>query len=158
MFMADMYVLRASRDFPLGRLVGFVTIEDNPQGPGTLLSVNILRSPLAGGEHGFHLHERPHLGPKVKKGKVVIGGAAGAHWDPYNTKSHQGPYGNGHLGDLPFLTFDRRGNCIESVVAPRLLPHHFIRKSLIIHLGGDNYTDTPPNGGGKARVLGGVPE
>ena len=29
-------------------------------------------------------------------------------------------------------------------------------RALIIHLGGDNYTDNPPNGGGKARVIGGI--
>ena len=29
-------------------------------------------------------------------------------------------------------------------------------RSLIIHEGGDNYTDTPENGGGKARIACGV--
>ena len=156
MFVAEMYVLRADRDFPLARLVGEVYIEANPQGSGSLLTVNIHRAPLGQGEHGFHLHENPNLYPTVKKGKVVIGGGAGAHWDPQKTGSHQGPYGNGHMGDLPVLTFDRNGSCFQRVVAPRLMPHDFIHRALIIHLGGDNYTDHPENGGGKARVVGGV--
>ena len=156
MIAAEIYVLRANPDFPLGRLVGSVVITANPRGRGTLLAVDIHRSPLLPGPHGFHLHEFPFLFPSAKNGKVIIGGSAGGHWDPYNTKSHQGPYGNGHLGDLPFLTFDRKGSCYEEVVAPRIEPHYFIRRSLIVHLGGDNYTNTPPNGGGKARVLGGV--
>jgi len=156
MLVVEIYVLRANEYFPLGRLVGGVIINPNPMGPGTLLTVDIVRSPLKAGPHGFHLHENPSLYPSMKNGKVVIGGGAGAHWDPHRTGTHRGPEGNGHLGDLPFLTFDRRGTCYEQVYAPRLQPHDFIHRSLIIHLGGDNYTDHPPNGGGKARVLGGV--
>jgi Cu-Zn family superoxide dismutase len=124
---------------------------------GTAFYVSIITSRLGAGPHGFHVHEKPDVRPTQKpSGEVVYGGAAGSHFDPKGTGKHLGPYRNGHLGDLPFLTFDGDGNCIQTVYAPRFPYQLLPGKSLIIHLGGDNYTDHPPNGGGKARVLGGV--
>ena len=133
-------------------------IEAVPYGmSGTAFHISIIGSRLGEGPHGFHVHEHPNVAPTEKPdGEVVYGGAAGNHFDPLQTGTHQGPYRDGHLGDLPYLTFDRQGTCIQVVHAPRF-PYNLLRgRSLIIHLGGDNYTDHPPNGGGKARVLGGV--
>jgi len=133
-------------------------VEARPFGAGgTVFQVAITGSRLGPGPHGFHVHENPNVAPTQKPdGEIVYGGAAGAHYDPMETNTHLGPYRDGHLGDLPYLTFDRRGSCFQSVLAPRF-PYELLKgRSLIIHLGGDNYTDHPPNGGGKARVLGGV--
>ena len=142
-------------DLRTADLVG--SVEARPYQDGTAFVVTITQSRLKAGEHGFHIHEFPNVGPKLKpSGEIVYGGAAGKHYDPLRTDSHQGPYGDGHLGDLPFLTFGSKGECIQVVNAPHFPYEHLSGKSLIIHLGGDNYTDHPPNGGGKARVLGGV--
>lgn len=148
--MIAMYDLRTFE------MVGAVHARPHPQG-GTVFQAAIQHSTLSEGPHGFHVHEHPNVAPTEKPdGEIVYGGAAGAHFDPLDTNTHQGPYRDGHLGDLPFLTFERGGRCFDVVYAPRF-PYTLLRgRSLIIHLCGDNYTDHPPNGGGKARVLGGV--
>ena len=46
--------------------------------------------------------------------------AAGGHWDPQHTGHHLGPYGFGHLGDLPALTVTNNGDANLPVLAPRL--------------------------------------
>jgi Cu-Zn family superoxide dismutase len=136
-------------------LVG--SVEARAHRGGTAFMVIIPSSRLKAGPHGFHVHEHPNVAPSQKPdGEIVYGGAAGQHYDPMQTGSHRGPYGDGHLGDLPVLTFEAGGACFDVVHAPRF-PYAALKgRSLVIHLGGDNYTDHPPNGGGKARVLGGV--
>ena len=91
------------------------------------------------------------------EGKVVPGLAAGGHYDPENTGKHEGPFGNGHLGDLPRLVVNKQGVANIPVVAPRLKVADLKGHSLIIHAQGDNYSDIPkPLGGGGARVACGV--
>jgi len=93
----------------------------------------------------------------MKEGKTVPGLAAGAHYDPANTGKHEGPQGKGHLGDLPALTVAADGTATTAVVAPRLKMADMKGRSLMIHAGGDNYSDQPaPLGGGGARVACGV--
>ena len=58
-------------------------------------------------------------------------------------------------GDLPALTANATG-INESVVAPRLLLADVLGRALVIHEGGDNYTDDPENGGGRGRIACGV--
>lgn len=112
---------------------------------------------LPPGEHGFHLHEFPSCEPIEKDGKMIAGGAAGAHFDPDETKKHDGPEGEGHMGDLPKLIADENGNVTANVYIKKLLLVHFRAKSLVIHAGGDNYSDTPkPSGGGGDRIACGV--
>ena len=104
---------------------------------------------LTPGEHGFHLHENPSCG--------MAGQDAGSHYDPQNTGRHEGPYGNGHLGALPRLSVNSSGAATTPVVAPRVRVSDLDGRSLMIHAGGDNYSDTPaPLGGGGARVACGV--
>jgi Cu-Zn family superoxide dismutase len=57
----------------------------------------------------------------------------------------------GHKGDLPLLK-GNAGGIEETVVAPRLKLADVRGRSLMIHEGGDNYSDSPENGGGKRRV------
>ena len=68
----------------------------------------------------------------------------------------EGPEGNGHLGDLPRLTSD--GGCVTTaVVAPRLALRDLYGRALVIHEGGDNYSDSAvPLGRGSARLACGV--
>jgi len=113
---------------------------------------------LAPGLHGFHVHENPSCEPAEKDGKMMPAGAAGDHLDPEGTKKHGAPWGEGHLGDLPALYVDSEGNAHLPVLAPRLTELDQIRdKSLMVHEGGDNYSDHPlPLGGGGGRMACGV--
>ncbi len=111
---------------------------------------------LSPGEHGFHIHEHPSCESGEKDGKVVAALKAGSHYDPEQTGHHEGPYGNGHKGDLPRLLVDKNGEAHTAVVAPRLTISELSGRTLMIHQKGDNYTDTPPMGGGGARIACGV--
>lgn len=133
--------------------IGYLYLQDTSQG----LLIEPRVGKLSPGFHGFHVHEYANLEPMMKKGKMVPGLAAGQHYDPFNTGKHLGPYRNGHLGDLPRLKVNRQGFATEAVIAPRLTVQDIVGRSIIIHSGGDNYSDKPlPNGGGKSRIAGGV--
>ncbi|STX41244.1 superoxide dismutase, Cu, Zn [Legionella donaldsonii] len=103
---------------------------------------------LPPGLHGFHLHQHPDCGD--------TGMHAGGHYDPQNTNSHQGPYGKGHLGDLPVLYVMENGNANVPILAPRLKTSDLKGLAVMIHAGGDNYSDAPPLGGGGARIACGI--
>ena len=104
---------------------------------------------------GFHVHEKGDCGPAMKDGKMTAGEAAGPHFDPEGQKSHKGPKGAGHKGDLPLLKGTEKG-ILQTVTAPRLKLADVQGRALVIHEGGDNYSDNPENGGGKGRVACGV--
>jgi Cu-Zn family superoxide dismutase len=84
--------------------------------------------------------------------------AAGGHLDPGHTDHHLGPYNpNGHLGDLPALYVSPTGNANLPVLAPRLSVKNILGHSLMVHMGGDNYSDVPEKlGGGGSRMVCGV--
>ncbi|MGK7873203.1 MAG: superoxide dismutase [Cu-Zn] SodC [Xenococcaceae cyanobacterium] len=137
----------------IGEEIGSIKAEDTEY--GLLLTPNL--SELTPGVHGFHVHQNPDCGPGEKEGKIVPGLAAGGHYDPDNTGRHEGPYGDGHLGDLPPLIVDAEGVATLPVLAPRLKVSDLTGRSLMIHMHGDNYSDTPkPLGGGGARLACGV--
>jgi len=93
----------------------------------------------------------------MKDNKPIAGMAAGGHYDPAGTAKHEGPYGQGHLGDLPALYVGTDGNATLPVLAPRLKMTDLKGRALMIHAGGDNYSDVPaPLGGGGARMACGV--
>ena len=137
----------------VGKSVGTITIKEDKAGV-------ILETKLTGlppGEHGFHLHEKPSCDPADKEGKKTAGEAAGPHYDPAMTKSHKGPEGGGHKGDLPKLVVSDKGEAKDKLSVKGLTLADFSGKSLMIHAGGDNYADQPkPLGGGGARVACGV--
>jgi len=115
-------------------------------------------SGLPPGEHGFHIHEKGDCGPGMNQGNPAAGFAAGGHYDPAHTKKHLGPLSTaGHRGDLPVLVVDSRGDATETVTAPHLTVAEILGRSIMVHGGGDNYSDTPaPLGGGGARIACGV--
>ena len=84
--------------------------------------------------------------------------AAGGHLDPAKTDEHDGPYNHkGHLGDMPVLIVNADGRATLPTLAPRFkltdLEHH----AIMIHAGGDNYSDHPEKlGGGGERIACGV--
>jgi superoxide dismutase, Cu-Zn family len=87
----------------------------------------------------------------------VAGLAAGGHYDPQHTGKHEGPYHSGHQGDLPELVVSSNGKATRAVFAHRLTVNDIRGRSIMIHTGGDNYSDHPaPLGGGGARIACGV--
>lgn len=135
----------------VGEKIGKVTVSESKL--GTTFKVAV--SGIPAGRHGFHVHEKGDCGTAMKDGKPEAGAAAGPHYDPDGTKSHQGPQGAGHKGDLPALTANATG-INESVVAPGLKLADVLGRALVIHAGGDNYSDDPENGGGRGRIACGV--
>ncbi len=137
----------------IGKSIGTVTISESKDG----LMFTPQLGDLAPGTHGFHVHQNPDCGMSMKDGKATAGLAAGGHYDPAGAGKHEGPMGKGHLGDLPTLTAGADGKATAPVVAPRLKMADVMGRSLMIHAGGDNYSDQPaPLGGGGARVACGV--
>lgn len=138
---------------PEGKGKSLGSIEVSESGDGLSLKVSVTEIP--DGEHGFHVHEKGDCGPGTKDGKAQAGLAAGPHFDPKGTKSHKGPGGQGHEGDLPLLT-STGGKIDQTVTVKGVKLADIAGRSLMIHEAGDNYSDSPENGGGKARIACGV--
>lgn len=137
----------------VGKEIGTITASDSKY--GLILTPQL--SDLAPGLHGFHVHDRPDCSHAMKDGKAVPALAAGGHYDPAGTGKHEGPYGSGHLGDLPALYVAADGRATLPVLAPRMRVADIRGRSLMIHAGGDNYADLPAAlGGGGARAACGV--
>jgi Cu-Zn family superoxide dismutase len=113
---------------------------------------------LPPGQHGFHVHVNPDCGSGGgPNGQPAAGMAGGGHFDPANTSKHLGPKGEGHKGDMPVLTVDAGGKAVTAVTVPHLTLAEVKGRSIMIHAGGDNYSDQPaPLGGGGARIACGV--
>jgi Cu-Zn family superoxide dismutase len=84
--------------------------------------------------------------------------AAGDHYDPEGTDRHAGPYGDGHLGDLPNLIVEADGTATIPVLAPRLSVSEIYDRSIMIHAEPDRYDEheTHHHGKGGARIYCGV--
>lgn len=142
----------------LGAKIGDVHAYDSDN--GLVLSVKLSTLPV--GPHGFHVHENGSCDPAMKDGQMAAGLAAGGHYDPDATGKHLGPSGEGHKGDLPVIYVEAEEIAIQTSfkrvkVVPRLKVSDIHGRALIIHAGGDNYSDQPnPLGGGGARIACGV--
>ena len=134
-----------------GKSLGSVSLSETDSGVAMKVSV----TGIADGDHGFHVHEKGDCGPGEKDGKTEAGLAAGSHYDPHTTKSHKGPDGGGHEGDLPKLT-GTGGKIDQTVTVKGVKLAEIAGRSLMIHEGGDNYSDNPENGGGKGRIACGI--
>lgn len=151
--ITEMYL---TTDEGLGEKIGIVTFKDTDEG----LNLTYNLSGLKTGAHGFHVHEHPDCSPMHKHDGTHKAMAAGGHYDPEKTGKHLGPDKNGHKGDLPVLIVDKDGKANNSVtfgLNKNLKASEFKNRSLMIHEGGDNYSDEPlPLGGGGARVACGI--
>jgi len=138
----------------IGQSIGEVKISETDKG---LEFAPDLKA-LPPGERGFHVHAMGSCEPAMKEGKPSAAEAAGGHLDPQKTGKHEGPEGHGHAGDLPVLMVDKDGKATQAVVSPRLKKLDEVKgKALMIHVGGDNFSDKPePLGGGGARFACGV--
>ncbi|MGS0536386.1 superoxide dismutase [Cu-Zn] SodC [Pseudoalteromonas sp. SaAl2] len=136
-----------------GQSLGIITLSENEHG----VTFTPDLKGLTPGQHGFHVHQFASCEPKGKEGKVVPAGAAGGHFDPNSAEHHDEPWSNGHLGDLPALFVNERGEAKSPVLAPRLKLEQLKQHAVMIHQGSDNYADEPkPLGGGGKRVACGV--
>ena len=146
-------VFMATPDGP-GAPVGSVIARDSASGASLQLRLH----GLPPGVHGFHVHHNGSCDVGMKDGMPVAAGKAGSHEDPDLTGRHEGPAGRGHIGDLPALTVDADGTDNEVLLAPRIKDvTSLIGHAVVIHAGGDNYSDTPaPLGGGGSRIACGV--
>jgi Cu-Zn family superoxide dismutase len=137
-----------------GAAIGTIALEDS--GEGLVLKPDLKGLPP--GPHGFHLHVNPSCAPGEEDGTMKAGLAAGGHFDPHATRKHLGPTApDGHQGDLPVLTVAEDGSASGTLVAPHLKLADVTGHALMIHEGGDNYSDQPkPLGGGGGRIACGV--
>ncbi len=113
---------------------------------------------LSPGPHGFHMHFAPSCdAATAADGTVTPAGGAGPHYDPDSTGRHLGPTGQGHLGDLPVIDVAANGEATQTLHVTRMQNADAFRgHALIIHAGGDTYSDQPALGGGGARLACGV--
>lgn len=149
----DIYALNDNRETKgIGEKIGTITFQDSKEG----LMIRPHLKGLTPGEHGFHVHANASCEGGEKNSKWVPGLKAGGHYDPLYTKKHRGPNGKGHLGDLPVLVVDKDGNTQFALQAKRLNLSDLNGHSVVIHQGGDNYTDEPAMGGGGDRIACGV--
>jgi len=147
--VVDMHLVDANG---VGKSIGTITVSTSPY--GAILTPSL--SDLPPGVHGFHVHQNPSCDPGEKEGKKVAALGAGPHLDPASAKKHQGPYAEGHLGDLPALIVGPDGKAVVPLLAPRLKPADLKGHALMIHAGGDTYADQPELGGGGARMACGI--
>ena len=148
--MAEQLTVEINRisESGVGEKIGTVIVSEGKSG----VSFKVAVKGLPQGKRGFHVHEKGDCAAATKDGKMTAGMAAGPHFDPEGKKSHKGPKGAGHKGDLPLLTGTAKG-INQTVTASRLKLADVQGKALMIHEGGDNYTDNPENGGGAGRVV-----
>ena len=145
-------VMHAVTASGVGAEIGTVTLSDGPQ--GLVISPNL--KGLPSGERGFHIHENPSCQPAEKDGVAGAALAAGSHYNPHQVPNH-GTTLTGHLGDLPALYVNSNGVANMTTTAPRLKLADVSGRALMIHAGGDNYSDHPQAlGGGGARIACGL--
>jgi Cu-Zn family superoxide dismutase len=138
----------------VGKEIGTLNLSDTPGG----LQIAPQLAGLPAGDHGFHVHVNSNCGPgNGPNGQPAAGMAAGGHFDPANIGKHLGPQGEGHKGDMPALVVGADGKATKSIVAPHLTVADVKGRAIMIHAGGDNYSDQPaPLGGGGARIACGL--
>jgi len=143
----------ATPDGP-GMDIGRIEFEDSQYG----LVIKPELSGLAPGLHGLHVHQNPSCEPADNEGEVVPAGAAGGHYDPEKTGRHAGPYGHGHLGDLPNLMVEPDGTASIPGLAPRVEVADIQGRAAMIHAGADRYRGHAQHthGKGGARMYCGV--
>lgn len=135
----------------VGAVLGGLVLSDTAAG----LKISYDLHGLPAGPHGLHVHANGSCAPGPNKdGKIIAAGAAGGHFDPMGKGKHLGPMGDGHMGDLPLITADASGVAKGDLLAPHLTSVAALRGHVVmLHAGGDNYSDDPaPLGGGGARI------
>jgi len=145
-------IIHAVSSKGVGNEIGTVSFKDSAA--GLVITTNL--SNLPAGPHGFHIHEKGSCDTAEKDGVNVAALAAGGHYNPLNALNHGNPI-SGHLGDLPVLLVENNGAANVKLIAPRLKYANVSGLAIMIHAGGDNYSDDPkPLGGGGDRIACGI--
>jgi Cu-Zn family superoxide dismutase len=137
---------------PLGGsgVTGTVTFRQQRNSLAVAANVRGLRP----GPHGFHVHERGDC-------SAPDGMSAGGLFNPTNQPHGNPAHGPHHVGDMPMLRANRRGNAAMSArlrtATLRAGDASIIGKSVIVHADADDYT-TQPTGNSGGRVACGVIE
>lgn len=104
-----------------------------------------------GAEHGFHLHEKGDCAS-------TDGTSAGGHFNP-DGKPHGPQDAAHHAGDMPALKADAQGMADQKfmLMGPTVGagPGQIVGRSVIVHLGPDDYA-TQPTGNAGPRIACGV--
>lgn len=107
---------------------------------------------LAPGGHGFHLHEKGDC-------SAPDATSAGAHFNPTNKAHGQPDKGEHHLGDLPMLDANAKGEAsLTTVVKGASISDGdkgLVGRAVIVHASPDDYK-TQPTGNSGGRVACGV--
>jgi len=149
---SDIYLTTATG---IEQKIGKISFADTPSG----LHITVNLQNLPAGKHGFHIHENPDCNAGLDtNGKLQPALKAGGHYDPDKTGHHMGPNQNmGHRGDLPVLNVSPDGTVKTSFTIKNLKVQEIKNRSIMIHAGGDNYSDEPVAlGGGGPRIACGV--
>jgi superoxide dismutase, Cu-Zn family len=112
----------------VGEKIGTVIVKEGKGG----VSFKVSAKGVPKGPHGFHVHDKGDCAAASKDEKMMAGFAAGPHDDPAGTKSHKGPKGGGHKGDLPVLNASEKG-ISQTVTAPQLELADVRGRALMIH-------------------------
>lgn len=142
---AAVVVSETTMDGTRGKTHGIIEFEDGPHG----LIIKPKLHGLDPGLHAAHVHEFASCEPDDMG---MPAGAAGGHYDPEGTGVHAGPYGAGHLGDLPNLSVEPNGMATLTVVAPRVKVADLEGRSLMIHAGQDRYDSYAEHEHGKGGM------
>lgn len=126
------------------------------------LEVTVSARGLTPGMHGMHVHANPVCapGPDAATGEVVAFGAAGGHFDPYNTGNHATPTTpntEGHAGDLPMVTASAGGTVQATFVTQKLTLSGLtsaLNRSVVLHAMGDDYASDPAGKSGSREQCG----
>ena len=142
---AAVVISESTMDGRRGKTFGLVSFEDGPHG----LVISPRLHGLTPGPHAAHIHENASCAPDEMG---MPAGAAGGHYDPLGSGAHEGPYGEGHLGDLPNLIVEPNGMASLPVVAPRVTLADLKGRSLMIHAGADRYDKYAEHEHGKGGM------
>lgn len=120
------------------------------------LEVRARVSGLSPGGHGFHIHEKADCSaPDALSAGVHFD--ADPHPDGYirpGSRAHGHPSGGTHhIGDLPMLEADGRGEARLDAVLPGLTlqgAQGILGRSVVIHAAPDDYTTQPTGNAGAA--------
>lgn len=110
---------------------------------GVLVLANVMGLPeqtACGGVFGFHIHEGSDCG----------GDAFADTKGHYNPKDCPHPY---HAGDLPPL-FSNNGSAWMAVLTDRFQLEEIIGRTVVIHLGVDDFTSQPAGNSGRKIACG----
>lgn len=124
-----------------GEKIGFAAVGQL----GDILMLKVVASGLTPGKHGLHIHDKAIVGNDLS--------TAGGHFNPAGQKH------GGHLGDLPNLVVDEKGNVDQTFILMGVTleegkANSILGKSLIIHAAEDD-GKTDPSGNSGDRVAGG---